>query len=97
MAANLQISSFFIQYKDWIDEWGLEYLSNSIWNADECGMGDVPQNTTVVRVTGGRCFQTVSGEKPTNTTTVSYVSAGRMAMPPLVIFKAAKDKTRRSP
>ena len=41
----------------------------------------------------GECsFQTVSGEKPTNTTIVSYISAGGMTMPPLVIFKAARIK-----
>ena len=50
------------------------------------------QATAVVSVTGERTFQTVSGEKPTNTTTVSYVSAGGLAMPPLVIFKAAEIK-----
>ena len=30
--------------------------------------------------------------KPTNTTIVSYISAGGMTMPPLVIFKAARIK-----
>ena len=87
-----QISYFFDQYKEWVDNWGLEYLPNNIWNIDECGVGDVPQPSTVVGVTGERSFQTVSGEKPTNTTVVSYISAGGMTMPPLVIFKAARIK-----
>ena len=34
----------------------------------------------------------MSGEKLTNSMIVSYVSAGGLAMPPLVIFKAAKIK-----
>ena len=38
-------------------------------------------------------FQIVSGEKPTNTTVVSYISTGGMTMSPLVIFKAARIKT----
>ena len=93
MAANpTQISSFFTQYKDWVDQWVLEYLPNSIWNMDECGVGDVPKPTAIVGVTGERCFQTVSWEKPTNTTIVSYVSTGGMTMPLLVILKAAKIK-----
>ena len=87
-----QISHFFDQYKEWVDNWGLEYLPNNIWNVDECGVGDVPQPSTVVGVTGECSFQTVSGEKPTNTTVVSYISAGGMTMPPLVIFKAARIK-----
>ena len=87
-----QISYFFDQYKEWVDNWGLEYLPNNIWNVDECGVGDVPQPSTVVGVTGECSFQTVSGEKPTNTTVVSYISAGGMTMPPLVIFKAARIK-----
>ena len=87
-----QISHFFNQYKEWVDNWGLEYLPNNIWNVNECGVANVPQPSTVVGVTGECSFQTVSGEKPTNTTIVSYISARGMTMPPLVIFKAARIK-----
>ena len=87
-----QIRHFFNQYKEWVDNWELEYLPNNIWNVDECGVGDVAQPSTVVGVTGEHSFQTVSGEKPTNTTIVSYISAGGMTIPPLVIFKAARIK-----
>ena len=87
-----QISHFFNKYKEWVDNWGLKYLPNNIWNVNECGVGDVPQPSTVVEVTGECSFQTVSGEKPTNTTIVSYISAGGMTMPPFVIFKAARIK-----
>ena len=55
-------------------------------------MGDVPQPTTVVEVTGECSFQTISGEKSTSTKIVSYISTGGMTMPPLVIFKAARIK-----
>ena len=93
MAPNpIQISIFFTQYKDWVDQWGLEYLPNSIRNMDESGVGADPKPTGVVGVTGERYFQTVSRQKLTNTTIFSYVSAGQMAMHPLVTFKAAKIK-----
>ena len=93
IAANpVQIGRFFDQYTQWLEDWGLECAPNRIWNVDECGVGDVPQTTSVVGVTGERAFQTVSGEKPQNTTIVSYISAGGLAVPPMVIFKAAKIK-----
>ena len=75
-----------------MDTWGLNYTPNRIWNVDECGVGDVPQPTAVVGITGERTFQTVSGEKPQNSTIVSCMSAGGLAMPPLIIFKANKIK-----
>ena len=93
IAANpTQIGKFFEEYTQWLEDWGIEYAPNRIWNVDECSFGDVPQMTSVVGVTGERAFQTVSGEKPQNTTIVSYVSAGGLAVPPMVIFKAAKIK-----
>ena len=87
-----QITKFFEEYKKWLDTWGLNYTPNRIWNVDECSIGDVPQPTAVVGITGERTFQTVSGEKPQNSTIVSCVSAGGLAMPPLIIFKANKIK-----
>ena len=93
IAANpVQIGKFFKEYTQWLEDWGLNYAPNRIWNVDKCGVGDVPQTTSVVGVTGERAFQTVSGEKPQNTTIVSYISAGGLAVPPMVIFKAAKIK-----
>ena len=87
-----QITKFFEEYKKWLDTWGLNYTPNRIWNVDECGIGNVPQPTPVVGITGEHTFQTVSGEKPQNSTIVSCVSAGGLAMPPLIIFKANKIK-----
>ena len=93
MGANpVQINKFFTEYKRWLEDWNLEFNPNRIWNVDECGVGDVPKQHAVVGVTGERTFQTVAGEKPENTTVVSYVSAGGLVMPPMIIFKAAKVK-----
>ena len=39
---------------------------------------------------GEAASQTVAGEKPVNTTLLTYVSAGGLAMPPMVIFKGSK-------
>ena len=68
-----QLSKFFDQYEEWLNQWGLEYSPNQVWNVDKCNVGDVPQTTTVVGVTGKRTFQTVSREKPTNTMIVYQV------------------------
>ena len=56
-----QILKFFNEYRKWLDTWGLDYTRNRIWNVDECSVGDVPQPTAVVGITGERTFQTVSG------------------------------------
>ena len=87
-----QITKFFAEYIKWLETWDLEYSPNRIWNIDECGVGDVPQPTAVVGITSEHTFQTVSGEKLQNTTIVSCVSAGGVAIPLLVIFKASKMK-----
>ena len=73
-------------------EWGLEYRPNLIWNTDECGVSDVPKSRAVVGVTGEWTFQMVCNDKGENTTIVSYVSAGGVAMPPFIVFKCAKVK-----
>ena len=93
MCANpTQIGRFFEQYRNWIADWKLEFAPNRIWNVDECGIGDVPKPQTVVGVTGERAFQTVSGEKSTNTTMVTFASAGGIVTKPMLIFKASKVK-----
>ena len=84
-----QVGDFFEQYKGWLNRWGLNYQPNHIWNVDESGIGDVPQPQKVIGIAGQRAFQTVSGEKAVNTTLLTYVSAGGLHVPPIVIFKAA--------
>ena len=74
-----QVRNFFNHYRRWIHQWGLECQPNHIWNVDECGIGDVPQ---IQKVVGERPLQTVSSEKPVNTTLLTYVSAGGTACPP---------------
>ena len=88
----VQINHFFEQYRLWLAEWKLEYAPNSIWNVDECGIGDVPNTQQVIGVTGERAFQTVCAEKSTNSTMLTYVSAGGIVMKPMIIFKCAKVK-----
>ena len=87
-----QVGNFFNLYRKWIHQWGLEFQPNHIWNVDECGIGDVPQTQKVIGLVGERPFQTVSGEKPVNTTLLTYVSAGGLHVPPMVIFKASRVK-----
>ena len=74
------IEKFFEDYSGWLKEWKLEYLPNSIWNIDECGIGDVPQMQKVIGVKGEQSFQTVSGKKATNTTMLTFVSAGGLSL-----------------
>ena len=73
-----QILKFFNEYRKWLDTWGLDYTPNRIWNVDECGIGDVPQPTAVVGITGKCTFQTVSGGKLQNTMIASCMSAGAL-------------------
>ena len=87
------IKKFFKDYPGWLKEWKLEYSPNSIWNVDKCGIGDVPQMQKVIGVKGERSFQKVSGEKATNTTMLTFVSAGGLSLNPMLIFKASKIKT----
>ena len=93
MGANkVQINKFFDELRDWIRMWKLEYSPNSVWNVDECGLGDVPKSQKVVGVTGERPFQTVADEKAQNTTLLNYISTGGVAMKPMIIFKNAAIK-----
>ena len=94
MAANPGcIEKFFEDYSGWLKEWKLEYSPISIWNVDECRIGDVPQMEKVIGVKGEQSFQTVSGKKATNTTMLTFVSAGGLSLNPMLIFKASKIKT----
>ena len=52
----------------------------------------MPQTHKVIDVVGERPFQTISGEKAVNTTLLTYVSAGGLNVPPMVIFKASRVK-----
>ena len=91
MAANpVQISKWFSQLKGWYNLWGATYSPNNIWNVDECGIPDVPKEVEVLGETGKRAFQTVSGEKATNTTFLTFVSAGGLITNPMLIIKAAR-------
>ena len=86
-----QIGYFFIMLREAYNKLNLWYHPNRIWNIDECGVGDVPrEGEAVVGVKGEPCSQTVSGEKPSNSTVLTFVSAGGLAVPPMVIFKGQR-------
>ena len=89
-ANKVLISKFFQELTQWVREWKLEYKPFHIWNVDESGVGDVPNEQQVIGITGVPASQTVAGEKPQNTTVVTYASAGGLCMPPMIIFKAGK-------
>ena len=71
-------------------EWKLEYKPFNIWNVDEMGVGDIPKERKVTGIKGIPDSQTVADEKPTNSTVVTFTSAGGLYMPPMVIFKCGK-------
>ena len=77
-------------YKSLLLQYELNYKPFNIWNIDETGLPDIPREQKVVGVTGEAASQTVAGEKPVNTMLLMYVSAGGLAMPPMVIFKGSK-------
>ena len=77
-------------YKSLLLQYELNYKPFNIWNIDETGLHDIPREQKVVGVTGEAALQTVAGEKPVNTMLLMYVSAGGLAMPPMVIFKGSK-------
>ena len=84
-----QVQKFFQLLVEWVRKWKIEYKPNNIWNMDETDLGDVPRERRVIGVTGKRVFQTVADEKGTNTTLVTFVSAGGLHVPPMIIFKAS--------
>ena len=93
MGANkVQINKLCDELREWIRMWKLEYSPNSIWNVDECSLGDVPKSQKVVDVNGEQPFQTVTDEKAKTTTLLNYISAGGVAMKPMIIFKNAAIK-----
>ena len=93
MAANpVQVEKFFDLLKEWVRKWKVEFKPNNIWNVDETGITDVPKERKVIGITGERVFQTVADEKGTTTTMVTFVSAGGLHLPPMIIFKAGHVK-----
>ena len=91
-ANPVQIQKFFDLMLEWVHKWKLEFLPNNIWNIDESGVQDVPRSQKVIGVKGEHAFQTVSGDKGQTTTVVTYINAGGMVVPPMVLFKAARVK-----
>ena len=93
MAANpVQVDKFFELLKQWVRAWEIEFKPNNVWNVDETGISDVPKECRVIGISGERVFQTMADEKGTTTTVVTFVSAGGLHVPPMIIFKAGKVK-----
>ena len=93
MAANpVQVDKFFELLKQWVRAWEIEFKPNNVWNVDETGISDVPKERRVIGISGECVFQTVADEKGTTTTVVTFVSAGGLHVPPMIIFKAGKVK-----
>ena len=89
-----QIGYWFQMFKNAMNKLNLWYTPNRIWNIDECGVSDVPrEGEAVVGVKGEQYSQAVSGEKPSNSTVLTFVSAGGLAVPPMVIFKGQRVAT----
>ena len=88
------IGIFFDDLAKWIKDWKLEYKPFSIWNVDKMVIEDVPKERKVIGIKGIPVNQTVADEKPTNSTVVTFVSAGGLYMPPMVIFKCGKIEGR---
>ena len=96
MATNpIQVDKFFDLLKKWVREWEIEFKPNHIWNVDETGITNVPNERKVIGITGEHVFQTVADEKGTTTTVVSFASAGGLHVPLMVIFKAGRVKDIR--
>ena len=79
--------------KSLINKFQLAYKPFNIWNIDETGIPDIPKEQRVIGVRGESCSQTVSGEKPANTTLLTFVSAGGLSVPSMIIFKGSKVET----
>ena len=93
MAANpVQVDKFFELLKQWVRAWEIEFKPNNMWNVDETGISDVPKERRVIGISGECVFQTVADEKGITTTVVTFVSAGGLHVPPMIIFKAGKVK-----
>ena len=93
MVANpVQVEKLFLLLKQWVRQWKIEYKPNNIWNIDEIGITDVPKERRVIGVVCECAFQTVADEKGTTTTLASFISAGGLHVPPMIIFKARRVK-----
>ena len=91
-ANPVQIDTFFDQLKQWVRKFGTEYKLNHIWNVGKSGITDVPKPQKVIGVVKECAFQIVTDKKGTNTTLLTFVSAGGLHVPPMIIFKAGRVK-----
>ena len=87
------VNLFFAAFGRWKTEFKLTE-GNQIWNVDESGVQDVPNDgDTVVSAKGESAFRIVSSEQGERATILTYVSANGLVCPPMVIFKGEKVQT----
>ena len=91
MGANLtMIRNFYQQYEDMMKE--LNIVSpKQIWNCDETGIQDIPnQVCKVIGETGYKANTIVPSEQGVTSTGLTYVNADGQCVPPLIIHKGGK-------
>ena len=88
-ANRYSLDIFFGMYKRIIAEKKLEN-PNQIWNIDESGMGTLPKEKDVFSLRGLPALQVVSDEKSKLFTVVSYISAGGMYCPPMIVLNGSR-------
>ena len=64
-----------------------------IMNIDETGLQDIPRKDRFVGMKGNKAYRVVSSGKGDTTTVVTYVSAGGLVVPPMIIHKGKKVQT----
>ena len=84
-ANKYSLRIFFTMYKQMIIDHGL-VNPNQIWNIDESGMGTMPKEKNVLTLAGQPALQIVADEKSKLFTILSYISAGGLYSPPMVVL-----------
>lgn len=85
------ITFWFGLYKGWLQEIGFNN-PNKLWNVDESGLQDNYKPGKIIGLKKQPAMQIVGGEKGTLFTVVTYISAGGLKAPPILIFKASNVK-----
>ncbi len=88
------INLWFPQYKRWLRYQQVTH-GDYIWNIDECPLPDLQGegDDLVVGLKGIPAMQIVGGEKPENSTLVTYVSGSGRVVTPMLILKGQRTQT----
>lgn len=90
--ANKEIvSDFYEKLDQTLKECGLQNSPERLWNCDETGLMYVVKSNKIVTSVGKKyIYNWTYAEKGTTTTVLACVSAARMGIPPMVIFKGIR-------